>query len=164
MESYVYRSLEKIRPWFWQGDYNFLWLYLITSIILLHYLIKLKAKCNNYHTFRDERVHKHKLSMQEVWSKKQEELSLLTKTELKKKESEKRIEEEEEKKEKKQKEEKKEEKKGKKKEKEEDPDEKDEKLARLQRKTDYFSGSSGPSGYKPNLQDRYPQVYKRKGG
>ena len=178
METYVYQFLENIRPWFWQGDFNFLWLYLVALFILLHFLMKLKEKYDNYHTFRDERVHKHRASMQEVWSKRQEELSTILQAESIKKGSEKGNEEKKEEKGEKEKEEeeeeKKEEKKGKKGEKKEKKetkedkneviDEKDEKLARLKRKAEYFSGSGGPSGYKPSLQDRYPQVYKRKGG
>lgn len=157
MESYAKQWLETIRPWFWQGDYNFLWIYLVILIILIHCFLNLKDRYTHHTTFKESRVQKHKATMQEVWTRKQEELISLSQSSQKPESPQEEVKTQENK-------EKNEEKKETKQKSPKNSENPDDHLSKLKRKTDYFSGTSSSTSYKPNLRDRYPQVYKRKGG
>jgi hypothetical protein len=75
----MYNALESLRPSFWQGDYNFLWIYVFAFIIV--YKIYLSAYSKYYYSrvFSPARVERHSLGRRQVWEKKQGELDSVPK-------------------------------------------------------------------------------------
>ena len=164
----MYEILEALRPSFWQGDYNFLWLYVFGLIIIVKLYEFLYRKYHNSTIYNPSRIQRHSQSYRDIWEKKQQELDSLTKADKSqtprpteeakpdsKRQEPKIIEEEEEKKE---------DIKEEKKEQKIEGQETDEKLEKMKRKTDYFNSNSSSKTYKPSLRDRYPNIIKRKGG
>jgi outer membrane biosynthesis protein TonB len=160
MKGLIMSFLEAIRPPFWEGDYNFLWIYLISIVLLIVLYESLSQHLSLKSAMNPARVNDLKLQMQNARKLQQEKFELSKPTP-----SEVRISKEENKEPSKPEEKPlKNDKKVEKKElKEENKEEKDEKLERAKKKSEYFSGSSGPGGYRPNVKDRYPGVYKRGG-
>lgn len=161
----MYTFLEYIRPSFWKGDYNFLWIYLIILIIIIKLSESAYQKLKHNSTFAQKRVEKHSMSMREIWEAKQAELDKMPKTEMVKIIPQSNEKKEEEKKEEVQIEESKTNKKCDDEGEDKNKEILDEKAEREKRKREYFNNeASGGKGYKPNMQERYPGVYKRTRG
>jgi DNA mismatch repair ATPase MutL len=171
MKGLIESFLEYIRPSFWQGDYNFLWLYLALIISLIIAYEKIHSYLDSKSIQDPVRTQQYKENMQKVWARQQEQLESLRRESPaeSQEESKTNIEAEDPVPGKVAKKPSKASKPSEKSEKAEksaespENSEKSQQLERAKKKSEYFSGSSGPGGYRPNVKDRYPGVYKRGG-
>ena len=173
MKGLIRSFLEYIRPSFWEGDYNFLWIYLALIVFLIIAYERINSYFYRKSLLDPVRTQQNRESMQKAWARQQEQIEA-----LKKEAKPDSLEESKSNPEAPQAPQdpspskaptnptivpQKAKKTPENPEKPEENSEESEKLERARKKSEYFSGSSGAGGYRPNVKDRYPGVYKRGG-